>query len=97
MFNWLGDIFTTIIEVFNLTCEKIEELITIIDGVEFSTAMPIFAFQGAVRYVLGEPLYAVVSLSITIGALFFIYKLTCVVFDLIISLIPGMKGKVQFK
>lgn len=97
MFDWLTDVWNSIIEVFNLVCGTIEDLIITIDGVEFLESNAIFQFWGATRYVLGEPLYLLLAASITVGAGFIVYKLTVQIFDIVKSLIPGLAGKINFK
>jgi hypothetical protein len=97
MLDWITDIWTTVTEVFTTVCSTIDDLIVKIDGVTFSENDAIFQFWGAVRYVLGEPLYWLLVSSITIGAGFMIYKLTVQVFEIIKSLIPGLSGKLNFR
>ncbi len=97
MIDWITDIWNMVTEVFQLVCTNIDELIDLIDAVDFTTAAPIFHFWGATRYVLGGPLYTIAISSITIGASLMIYKFTIQVIDIVKSLIPGLAGKLHFR
>lgn len=96
MITWVTDVWQLVTEVFQLICTSVQDLITMIDDVSFSTANPIFQYWGNARWVMGEPIYIVLTATITLGALMMIYRLTVIVFDIIKSLIPGMGSKINF-
>ena len=78
--------------VFYLVYDYLFNLVDRLDAVTFTDDSLIYQFFGALRYIMGDVVYVMLMLSLTIGASFLLYKLFKKLFNFIISVIPGISG-----
>ena len=88
-------IWQEVINVFSTTVSYLQELIDNINSIQFDTNSPIFIFQGTVRYVMGEPLYALMITFIIILGGLYIWKLVRKVIEVIEGMLPSFKNKIK--
>lgn len=88
----IGALWTKFSDIFYLVYTYLENLVVTLDSVDFTADSLVYDFFGAIHYVLGDGMYSILCIVLTVGASFLLYKLFKKAFNLIISLIPGIKG-----
>lgn len=97
MLGWILDIISEMISIFNTVTSSLEDLVDQIDAVTFDETNVLYQFLGMVRYVVGDPIYILISVLLSTGLLLIIYRLTLIVVQVVSNLIPGMKGRITVR
>lgn len=95
MLDWIIDIWNKLMEIVNQVGSTLDNLVIQLDNVQFTEDIIISKWLGTIHYIVGTPLYIMITTLILIGAGFILWKLIKIVINAVSSLIPGLKGKIK--
>lgn len=95
MLDVIKEIWNYVLQVINNAGQYLDSLVNDINNISFETNDVITKSLGTIRYILGDTLYLLLigSLSISIGLL--LWKMFKKLLNVIISTVPGLKGKIK--
>lgn len=92
--NWFSQALSDVQTAFTLTGENMQNLITTLDEVQFSESYAT-RILGLVHYLAGDPLYLLFCTSVWVGGALVLYLFIRNLFNLVVGMIPGLKGRIK--
>ena len=95
--TWIEEIWVQINNIIQAVGDSLNDLVEIIDGVQFDETNVIYQFLGMVHYIIDDVIYTMISVMLSLGVLLMLYRLIILVISIITNLIPGLKGKITIR
>lgn len=96
MIEFIGNIKNKLLELGEVLVNIVssgDKVIEVMDGVTFDGTTQIYQFFSTFRYVLGDPLYLVLTSILVFGVSFMLFKLMKKGINGLLSFIPGFNIK----
>ena len=87
--NGLKDTLLSLLTLIENVINSGENIIDILDDVTFDSTSQIYQFFSTFRYLLGDPMYLVLTSILILGVSFLLFKLMKQGVNMILSFIPG--------
>lgn len=87
--NGIKDKILALIEVLLNIIGAGDNIIEILDGITFDGTSQIYQFFSTFRYILGDPMYLVLTSMLILGVSLLLFKMLKIGTNAILSFIPG--------
>lgn len=91
--NGIKDKFLSLIDVLLNIVSSGDNIVEILDDVTFDGTSQIYQFFSTFRYVLGDPMYLVLTTLLILGVSLLLFKMLKIGTNAILSFIPGFNIK----
>lgn len=93
--DWISEILNNVDTFIQSAYGHMSDLLALINGIQFANNAVFIKSLGLIKYILGAPLYTLLSVLFTVYILFNLYVLARNLVNLISGFIPGLKGKIK--